>query len=59
MSAAKLLDITPDISCYAKLLTGGMMTLSATLAHDDVYDAFLSKHKVIFKYLNIYVFKIK
>jgi dethiobiotin synthetase/adenosylmethionine--8-amino-7-oxononanoate aminotransferase len=31
-TAAELLHCTPDIACYAKLLTGGMVPLAVTLA---------------------------
>ncbi len=39
-SGAQLLGAAPDIACYAKLLTGGLVPLSATLATDDVFKAF-------------------
>lgn len=39
-SGAALLGISPDIACYAKLLTGGTVPLSATLASDSVFRAF-------------------
>jgi dethiobiotin synthetase/adenosylmethionine--8-amino-7-oxononanoate aminotransferase len=39
-SGADLLGIHPDIACYAKLLTGGMLPLSATLASEGIFEAF-------------------
>ena len=30
----------PDISCYAKLLTGGLVPLAITASTEDVFDAF-------------------
>lgn len=39
-SAAALLGVQPDIACYAKLLTGGLVPLSATLASEGVFEAF-------------------
>ena len=43
MFAAHHADITPDIMCVAKGLTGGILPLSATLATDAIYEAFLDK----------------
>lgn len=46
-SAAELLHIQPDIACYAKLMTGGVIPLAATLASDAVFEAFTGDSKVI------------
>ncbi|KAI9638500.1 putative Adenosylmethionine-8-amino-7-oxononanoate transaminase [Dioszegia hungarica] len=45
-SASSVLSHTPDISVYAKILTGGLLPLSATLASTSIFSAFLSEHKV-------------
>ncbi|ETV85711.1 dethiobiotin synthase, variant [Aphanomyces astaci] len=44
-SGRDLLHVHPDISCFAKLLTGGLVPLSATLAADHVFQAFHSHAK--------------
>ncbi|KAF0688603.1 Aste57867_19776 [Aphanomyces stellatus] len=44
-SARDLLHVNPDISCYAKLLTGGVVPLSTTLATEEVFNAFHSDAK--------------
>lgn len=41
ISAAYLMDEKPDIACYAKLLTGGLLPLSVTLTTEDCFTAFL------------------
>ena len=41
-----LLGTPPDISVHAKILTGGLVPLAATLTSDSVYRAFLSDDKV-------------
>lgn len=46
-SAAKLLCCQPDISCFAKLMTGGTLPLSVTLASDAVFQAFIGDSKVM------------
>lgn len=43
--AWEIIGEKPDISCYAKLLTGGLMPMSATLATEDVYSAFYGPGK--------------
>lgn len=45
-AASNVLGATPDISVYAKILTGGLLPLSATLASRSVFGAFLSERKV-------------
>lgn len=44
-SSASFLQIHPDISCHAKLLTGGLVPLCTTLASDSIYSAFLGSEK--------------
>ncbi|KAG0367673.1 hypothetical protein BGZ54_003469 [Gamsiella multidivaricata] len=44
-SAADMLQVTPDIAAYAKLLTGGLITLATTLTTDAVFNNFLSETK--------------
>lgn len=39
-SACGALGVAPDIACYAKLLTAGVVPLSVTLASDAVFAAF-------------------
>ncbi len=45
-SAAAVLGATPDIAVYAKILTGGLLPLSATLASRSIFGAFFSDRKV-------------
>lgn len=45
-SAAELLCCRPDIACFAKLMTGGIIPLAATLATDAVFDAFVGDSKL-------------
>lgn len=44
-SAASFLGVDPDISVHAKLLTGGLLPLSVTLASESVFRSFLSDDK--------------
>ncbi len=41
MFACEEADVSPDIVCLSKALTGGAMGLAATVASDRVYEAFL------------------
>ncbi|KAH6875591.1 pyridoxal phosphate-dependent transferase [Alternaria rosae] len=45
-SAASFLDVHPDISVNAKLLTGGLLPLSITSASQSVFEAFLGDEKL-------------
>ncbi|KAL2653202.1 hypothetical protein R1flu_021330 [Riccia fluitans] len=45
-SNTELLNCFPDIACYAKLLTGGTVPLAATIASEDVFDAFKGQSKL-------------
>lgn len=47
-SAAELLGCVPDIACFAKLMTGGIIPLAATLATDAVFDSFTADSKVLY-----------
>lgn len=44
-SCREILKSDPDIASYAKLLTGGLLPMSVTLASDDVFSAFLGDTK--------------
>lgn len=46
MSASAMLGVKPDIACYAKVLTGGLVPMAVTLASEPVFDAFRSPRKV-------------
>jgi adenosylmethionine-8-amino-7-oxononanoate aminotransferase len=42
MFACAAAELVPDIICIGKALSGGVISLAATIANDRVYDAFLS-----------------
>lgn len=44
-TAAQLLQVYPDISVHAKILTGGILPMSVTLASESIYNSFLSDNK--------------
>jgi dethiobiotin synthetase/adenosylmethionine--8-amino-7-oxononanoate aminotransferase len=46
-AAVDLLGIRPDVGCFAKLLTAGVVPLSLTLATEDVFDAFKGDSKAL------------
>jgi len=45
MFACEREGISPDIMCVAKGLTGGYLPVAATLTTDEIYNAFIGKHK--------------
>lgn len=45
-SGADMLGITPDVGCYAKLLTAGVVPLAVTLASSPIFDAFKGDSKL-------------
>lgn len=45
LSSSFILGTTPDISVLAKILTGGLVPMSVTLASDAIYDAFWAEEK--------------
>lgn len=45
VSAAEMLHVKPDIACYGKLLTGGLLPMSVTLATEEVFHDFLGENK--------------
>jgi adenosylmethionine-8-amino-7-oxononanoate aminotransferase len=51
MFACEQLDISPDLMCLAKGLSGGYLPLAATLATEAIFDAFRGpypKHRTLF-----------
>ncbi len=44
MFACEHEGVTPDLLCLAKGLSGGYLPLAATLATEEVFDAFLAEH---------------
>jgi adenosylmethionine-8-amino-7-oxononanoate aminotransferase len=44
MFAVDQAGIVPDIMCLGKALTGGAISLAATVARDDIFDTFWSDH---------------
>jgi len=45
MFACEHANVAPDIVCLSKALTGGYLPLGATVATEDVYEAFLSEDR--------------
>lgn len=45
MFACQHEEVSPDLMCLAKGITGGYLPLAATLTTDEVYGAFLGEHR--------------
>src|SRR5665811_1847005 len=45
MFACEQEDVSPDLLCLAKGLTGGYLPLAATLATERIYEGFLGEHE--------------
>ncbi len=45
MFACEQEDVTPDLMCVAKGITGGYLPLAATLASERLYEGFLGRHE--------------
>lgn len=45
-SASEFLGCNPDVACFAKILTGGLVPMSVTLASQEIYNTFLGPTKV-------------
>lgn len=43
--ACEQVDVTPDIACYSKGLTGGALSLTVTLCRAEIFDAHYSKDR--------------
>ena len=45
ISGSSFIGTTPDIACYAKILTGGLLPMAVTLANQKIFDVFLGNQK--------------
>lgn len=46
LNGSSFLGTAPDIACYAKILTGGLVPMAVTLASDAIFQAFWGEKKV-------------
>lgn len=44
-TTSTVLGVHPDISVHAKMLTGGLVPLAATLAREEIFEAFVGERK--------------
>lgn len=47
LTAPEILKVNPDISVYAKILTGGLLPLSITMASDSIFQSFLHPERKV------------
>lgn len=52
----ELIHCVPDIACFGKLLTGGIIPLAVTLATNAVFDSFIGDSKVLQIFLEDFSF---
>lgn len=45
LTASDLLGCKPDVACFAKILTGGLVPMSVTMTTQEIYDTFLGETK--------------
>lgn len=45
MLASSFLGVKPDVACFAKILTGGLLPMSVTLASDAIFRSYLGEEK--------------
>lgn len=45
LTGGTVLGVKPDVSCHAKILTGGLLPLSVTLASRSIFECFLAPEK--------------
>jgi dethiobiotin synthetase/adenosylmethionine--8-amino-7-oxononanoate aminotransferase len=44
-TTSTVLGVHPDIAVYAKMLSGGLVPIAATLAREEIFDAFVGERK--------------
>lgn len=48
MFACDLAEVVPDLMCLSKGITGGFLTLGATLCADGIYEEFIGEHRALY-----------
>lgn len=44
-TSSQILGVKPDIACYAKILTGGLLPMAVTLANNEIFSGYLGDNK--------------